>query len=544
MTLWLELRCSGPAQPSNGCPEGYGERGFGRAFADSHNALKDGYGALLADAERLGWKRNAKDLGLRCPACAAALETSLPVEIAGIAWAKWDAALKRYEAGEFPSVWGGTAGLPTARQFRQAIHRYPAMLARVKASAIYTALPEEKAAPVDGARWSAVIERYEAGADKASICTGRDGWPSIAQWNLRRRRDAAFRARTEAVAKERARDRAAVARAAKGPEKPRVYTPRRVRLDPAVKAARAEAREAARADRRRLAAEAAELLKQDRLRQAAERAEQRQAAVAERKRLDIEAKNAARALKERDRLQRLAERKQERAARPKRRVRRPAASFFGMARRIKRRVDPPELKFERRLAPANAEGCRFFCGPVPGSVDIGGGKSMAPAKAALFFAGKAIPKGCVVEHTCWNDNCFATDHLNPTPREWRKPMPKTIGAEVLEHVATIVSRQFGVERAELTATVDRERGTKHVAFVRQVFRYLLSVELEFAQAIVAASTGCDRTTVLHGNRIVEDHRDDAAFDQLLDALAAQVRAYDSIHQPTPAHAAKNSTIFT
>lgn len=543
MTLWLELRCSGPAQPSNGCPEGYGERGFGRAFVDSQHARKNGYAAVVADAERQGWKRNSKDRRMRCPACAAALETSMPVEIAGIAWANWDAALKRYEAGEFPSVWGGTDGLPTARQFRQAIHRYPEMLARVKASAIYTALPEEKAAPVDEARWSDVIERYEAGADKTSICTGRDGWPSVAQWNLRRKRDASFRARTEAVAKERTRGRAAVARAARGPAKPRVYTPRSVRLDPAVKAARAEARQAAVADRRRLAAEASELLKQYRLRQAAERAELRQAAVAERKRLDIEARNAARALKERDRLQRLAERKQERAARPKRRVRRPAP-LFSMARRIKRRVDPPELKFERRLAPENAEGCRFFCGPVPGSVDIGGGKSMAPAKAALFFAGKAVPKGCVVEHTCWNDNCFAVDHLDATPREWRKPMPKMIGTEVLEHVAAIVSRQFGVERAELTATVERERGTKHVAFVRQVFRYLLSVELEFSHPMVAASTGCDRTTVQYGNNIIEDRRDDAAFDKLLDALAVRARAYDKNHQPTTAQAAKKSAIFT
>ncbi len=68
-----------------------------------------------------------------------------------------------------------------------------------------------------------------------------------------------------------------------------------------------------------------------------------------------------------------------------------------------------------------------------------------------------------------------------------------------------------------------KRGTNHTAFARQVFRYLLNVELEFSQAIVARSTDCDRTTITHGNYLVEDRRDDEAFDHVMDELAAELR---------------------
>ena len=84
MTLWMELRCTGPASTSNGCPEGHGDRGIGIEASDCHAAVQDAYAELLKRADAAGWQRDTKMLALRCPHCAAAFSAAPPAEIAGI----------------------------------------------------------------------------------------------------------------------------------------------------------------------------------------------------------------------------------------------------------------------------------------------------------------------------------------------------------------------------------------------------------------------------------------------------------------------------
>jgi len=266
----------------------------------------------------------------------------------------------------------------------------------------------------------------------------------------------------------------------------------------------------------------------ERLRQqAAERRKRAKAeGVAIRNELRRREREARRLEKERERVRRI----EERSAAPRVTRVKKAATYVrthnllvSRQKVVRLKVDPPEVRFDRRLGAPDAEGCRHFIGPVPATVDIGGGKSMKPERAALFFAAVAVPKGQLVEHTCWNDTCFAAAHLTPVPADWRKKSSASIPEEVVETAGDVVAGQFGVARADLNATVDRTRAPRQIAFARQVFRYLLNVEMEFATAMVARAADCDRTTIMHGNHVVEDRRDDTAFDTLMDRLAADLR---------------------
>lgn len=561
MALWLELRCCAAAQP------------LGKAVADSHAALKDGYAALLAEAEAAGWRRDPKGRDMRCAACAATLADAEPADIAGIPFARFIEGVERCLAGEPPSAWAGRDGFPTAKQFRNAVNRFPQLRAR------YAAAPDFKggrgkarAAPVSAERWAAVLDRIRGGERKADICTGVDGWPTPRQWNLRLGEDAGLRAAIEAAQLE--RRRAAPAR----PKPPRVARPRPMRrqLDDAARRILAEDRErkrlARQEDKERAKAERLERREREKQERKVARAKEAAARRSEKRRQEREARRVER---ERERRRNLAtealwrnwhplnremvrrhgpefsqrqfnefaegladeqvaqieaDLKAQRREEKKRRHTR-ARALVRQPRKVRRvKVEPPELRFDRRLSAPDAEGCRFFLGPVPATVDIGGGKSMKPERAALFFAGVAVPKGQVVDHTCWNDECFAAGHLRPAPANWREKAPQTIPENVLDHVAGVVCEQFGVARADLNRTVDRARGTQPVAFARQVFRYLLHVELEFSQGIIARATDCDRSTVHHSMIVVEDRRDDSAFDQLLDRLAVQVRAGPPVDQ--------------
>jgi len=194
MALWLELRCSGLPHPSNGCSMGCGDRGLGREFPDSHQAIKDGYAALMQEAETLGWKRSSKDLKFRCPKCAAIMEELPPSDIAGIAWAKWEEAIDLFLDGQPAASWGGKNGLPTAIQFNNARNRYPEIKERLEVAPGYKPRAP-RAASLDDGRWEEVARRFEAGEPKDAICTGADGWPTKKQWNVRMEKVASFRDR-------------------------------------------------------------------------------------------------------------------------------------------------------------------------------------------------------------------------------------------------------------------------------------------------------------------------------------------------------------
>jgi len=68
-----------------------------------------------------------------------------------------------------------------------------------------------------------------------------------------------------------------------------------------------------------------------------------------------------------------------------------------------------------------------------------------------------------------------------------------------------------------------ERGSVAVARVRQAAVYLAHVACGLSFAEAGRLYGRDRSTAAHACRIIEDGRDEAAFDRLLGALEAAVR---------------------
>lgn len=512
MTIWVELRCTGPSDAGNGCPEGHGDRGFGLAVADSHSALKEAYAGLLKRAESDGWQRDTKMLALRCPHCAADFAAADPVDIAGIAWEKFVQGVELCIAGQPPSSWAGRDGFPTATQFRNALNRFPSLRRRYdEAPAFKGGRGKARAAGVSNERWTAVLDRLKAGETVTAIATGADGWPTTKQWNTKLSADAAFKMAVDAVRAE-----VKPTRPPRAQPTAEVIVARKARREAKV-AADALAREDRRRHRAAARADEKEARRQQKVREAMRRnAELRRERAArrvekERERVKLaEKKRQARAIEN----ERACDEAEARRVRNRALMRKKALRF---------RAVPASERFNRRLSPPTSEGCQHFIGPIPASVDIGDHQRVTPEHAALYFAGIAVPKGHVVEHTCWNDDCFATDHLRPTPHHPMKRPAPTIPSEIIDATAAVVTARFGVGRADLNGTVDRKRGTNHTAFARQVYRYLLNVELEFSQAIVARSTDCDRTTITHGNYLVEDRRDDEAFDHVMDELAAELR---------------------
>ncbi len=86
---------------------------------------------------------------------------------------------------------------------------------------------------------------------------------------------------------------------------------------------------------------------------------------------------------------------------------------------------------------------------------------------------------------------------------------------------TLVAYAFGVPEKDMDALTRR---TARVAFGRQVAMYLAHISFELSLSRVAIAFGRDRTTVSHACHLVEDRRDDAAFDAQLEELESMLRA--------------------
>lgn len=106
-------------------------------------------------------------------------------------------------------------------------------------------------------------------------------------------------------------------------------------------------------------------------------------------------------------------------------------------------------------------------------------------------------------------------------------------AEIVEQ---IVVRAFGLSEPHLRSAT---RGRQRVAFARQVALYAMHVRFGHTQRETARQFGRDRTTVAHACRTVEDRRDLAAVDQLVDtvesALGRWIAADDHDHGHIHSH---------
>lgn len=95
---------------------------------------------------------------------------------------------------------------------------------------------------------------------------------------------------------------------------------------------------------------------------------------------------------------------------------------------------------------------------------------------------------------------------------------------MVEHT---VAHAFDITTHELRAPT---RCRAPVALARQVAMYLAHVAYGFTLTEVGRLFGRDRTTAAHACRLIEDKRDDTAFDVSLDCLETALRAWAQAHQ--------------
>lgn len=185
MPVLISLLCGGPSG-SNGCPDAAALPPT--ECEENHRAIKDEWGRLATLAETRKWVRSPSDRALRCPECA----TAPPGTIAGFPRATWDRAMDLFVSGVPICEWSGRDGLPTARQWANAINKHPDLRERAMESPL-SQHGRDRADVLPDERWSEALARFNAGEDKAAICTGRDGWPTAKQWNGRMERNPDFR---------------------------------------------------------------------------------------------------------------------------------------------------------------------------------------------------------------------------------------------------------------------------------------------------------------------------------------------------------------
>lgn len=91
-------------------------------------------------------------------------------------------------------------------------------------------------------------------------------------------------------------------------------------------------------------------------------------------------------------------------------------------------------------------------------------------------------------------------------------------ASFVQHVVAIA---FGVSSQDITSAT---RGHAAACVARQVAMYLTHVGYELSLTRVAQAFGRDRTTVSHACHQIEDMRDDAEFDEQMEALSVYLRS--------------------
>ncbi len=101
-------------------------------------------------------------------------------------------------------------------------------------------------------------------------------------------------------------------------------------------------------------------------------------------------------------------------------------------------------------------------------------------------------------------------------KQTAKPLSTSITRRVVERAVAIA---FEVPLRELRATTRRKA---RIAFARQVAMYLVHVAYGLTMTQVGTLFRRDRTTVAHACIIIEDCRDDLAFDVMLDDLETAV----------------------
>lgn len=101
------------------------------------------------------------------------------------------------------------------------------------------------------------------------------------------------------------------------------------------------------------------------------------------------------------------------------------------------------------------------------------------------------------------------------------PLPPPRLTPEIDLLLSAVALSRGVAPEALLAPT---RSTPHVAEARQILMYLAHVGLGLSLAQAAGIVGRDRTTAAHACRVVEERREDAAFDTTLSTLEAGLKS--------------------
>lgn len=120
------------------------------------------------------------------------------------------------------------------------------------------------------------------------------------------------------------------------------------------------------------------------------------------------------------------------------------------------------------------------------------------------------------------DKVLETKSVEPdgSMRRSRRAMRRPQAPAVATAVACRTVRQLVLEMTAMASDRplwrrDNRRTTCHV---RQVAMYVCHVVLRLSLSDIGAAFGRDRTTVGHACNVVEDRRDDAAFDAFVSAI--------------------------
>jgi hypothetical protein len=114
-------------------------------------------------------------------------------------------------------------------------------------------------------------------------------------------------------------------------------------------------------------------------------------------------------------------------------------------------------------------------------------------------------------------------HIGGINRGWKFMNP------IDRHTIDAARARFACEAAAFALgcsgpLMSEGRGDAKAAFARQVAMYLTHVAFGMSLQRVGFAFARDRSTVAHACHLIEDRRDDAEFDNLLDQLEASLRA--------------------
>ncbi|AYD00160.1 transposase [Neorhizobium sp. NCHU2750] len=109
----------------------------------------------------------------------------------------------------------------------------------------------------------------------------------------------------------------------------------------------------------------------------------------------------------------------------------------------------------------------------------------------------------------------------------RPSYPASLPARtVCRIVSQITAEMLGLLNDRVLVRRDRRRPACHV---RQISMYVCHVALQMSFSDIGAAFGRDRTTVGHACHVVEDRRDDAAFDEFVSLIE---RLSTAVFRPT------------